>query len=148
MNVNEIFGRLGGDYFVNSADGIPMDRVEEIFPTARANGSVPSEKFHGLTDRDGKLILIEDLIVGHVAIRKYIESIGVELRGGPYTKRQANNLLRGADFICKLKGKNGATMDYTSRSSLHAYVEKKHIEGQEKHRNSLKAARSAKKDRG
>lgn len=136
-----IFGVKDDCIFVNSAQSISVDNVEDFFSSGWRDGSVPLEEFHEAISQDNEQIKIGDLVVGRVAIRKLVEAKGKEFRGKPYTKRQANNLIGSADFIRSLKNEQGVLINYSDVSSVHTFVEKKHKEGQEKHINSLQKAR-------
>ena len=137
-----IFGREEDDLFVNSAHYISADSVEEVFPKARFNGSVRLTDVFEEARQSDELLQIADLVVGRVAIRKTIESLGKEYRGTPYTKRQANNIVKRADYVRTIERDGGVSIPWTCVSSLSNHVEKNYQEGQSEHRKALETVRA------
>jgi hypothetical protein len=82
-DLNDLPGFAGCRYFVNSANGVSMGWLDETVPGCAANGSIDVRSLMALVG--GR---VGETIVGRVAVRVYVE------RTGPYTKRQANNILR------------------------------------------------------
>lgn len=139
-----IFGREGDYLFVNSAQSLSADRVDEIFPGANWDGSVRLEDIFELIRQDDNQANIGDTVIGRIAIRRVFELEGQKLKGESYTKRHANNILNDADFIRVLKGQDGSLIPYSDVSSLSNFTLEKYRAGQNKHRSSLDKARSMK----
>jgi hypothetical protein len=110
-NIVELLGQLNGRLYVNSAQAADPDSVY-AFPRAATpcgDGSISLDWIRQQTGAD---------LFGAVAIRRFIEQTAAMVRGEPYTKRQANNIIAAWDFPKKLKG-----LDYTCTASVSAAVQ-------------------------
>jgi hypothetical protein len=117
-----------------------------MFPTAEPDGSVSLLEIQRQVANDNERIQVGETVMGDVALRKYIESLGENFRGKPYSKRQANNLLGIASFIREHKFAKGNIILYEACSSLDAFIEHMCKSVKEHHRAALEKARALKKD--
>ncbi len=120
---NEIFGYENNRYFVNSGDSMDRERVLEIFPYARNDGSVGIHELDQSIKDLGELYLVGDtLIMGSVSIRRYVENMGFSLRGSVYTDRHAREIINNMDILEVFPTEKGAPLMYTYESKLKAYM--------------------------
>ena len=117
-----IFGREGNYLYVNSADNIGRDALDEI-PGIDGQGRMNIQNLHQLIEPQED-VCISDLVIGKVAIRKYIEESGRHVRNNqqPYGKRQANKLKSKADFIQIVEVSSGYSPEWTMMNSLDAFM--------------------------
>jgi hypothetical protein len=132
-----IFGLEGNDFYVNSADNRGREYLDEHFPQVSIRGSVELTAIHEMVCNQEQ-VEIGDLIVGRVAIRKYIEDSGVRVRNNqlPYEKRQANNLKKKADFIQTLEVSSEYSLKWTLTSSLDSFMDQQAEAGRIAHRTA------------
>ncbi len=109
-NIVELLGQINGRLYVNSAQAVDPDSVY-AFPreaTPCGDGSISLDWIKQQTGAD---------LFGAVAIRRFIEQAAAMVRGEPYTKRQANNIKAGWNFMERIKG-----IEYTCTNSVSAAV--------------------------
>ena len=137
--VNEIFGRDGNRLYVNSADNIGVTSLEDYIDGISARGAVDIRVIHEMISEQ-ESVEIDDVVVGNVAIRKYIEEAGACARNNRrvYGKRQANKLKKKADFIQTLFVSSGYSLKWTLTTSLDAFVEAQAESGRNAHRMARK----------
>lgn len=119
-----IFGKKDGMFFVNSGHGQSRDWVDEHIPKADFRGAVQIpyiQKALGLKDTQ-----IDNLIVGKVSIRKYVED-----KFG-YQKVQANQIVKNMDFLGSWK-----TVDTTLTNSVDTFVNDHKAQAKKAHTDEL-----------
>jgi hypothetical protein len=97
-NIVNIFGQSSGRLFVNSACAGASAEDAYNFPREASplpDGSISLQWIEGKTGGN---------VFGSVALRRFIEEIGVPLRGNPYTKRQASNIIPSLGFLKEIHG--------------------------------------------
>lgn len=140
---NEIFGRVRDRLYVNSADSRSINYLEDYFDDMSAKGEVDMQVVHAMICEQ-EVVEIDDLIVGTIAIRKRIEDQGSRVRYGheSYSKRQANNLMKKAEFINELSINSDYKLKWTLTSSLDSFVETHAEVGRELHRTAALKVKS------
>lgn len=84
-------GRKDDRVFVNSAHSLSRDNVEEQFPEANADGSIPWE----VVERE----VGADAVVGRVAIRETFREMYEQQIGSAVGAERARQLLDGYPFV-------------------------------------------------
>lgn len=126
-------GREDTYRFVNSAQGISRDRVEEHFPEATAKGQVPLDLIAREAGIEGDMIA--DLIIaGRVEIRHRVENVlGCK-------RMQAGKVIKRMDFLKNVRG-----IPLTLTNSLDSFLEDYAEQAREAHREAA-AKRWAKEE--
>jgi len=136
-----IFGQEDGCLYVNSAHSMAVDKVEEKFPEnqipeANAHGAVPLAHVRSelkLGDQIG------DLIIGRVAIRRYVQDRLCIITGRGYSRVQCNRIVGKMEFQ-----KNWRGLPWMLTSSADDHLANHVKQAQTEHRNALEKARAAK----
>jgi hypothetical protein len=132
----------GDRIFVNSVHSIGRKALDHR-PEVDNDGSISVEEFLHQSGHFESVTLPSsaEFVIGRVMIRRGIEQMGLDLRGAPYSSRQARNLMREADFLLRTKGKWRVRIPFTYQSSLAAYVQGHVDAAAQAHRDQLAIAR-------
>jgi hypothetical protein len=127
---------------VNSVHSIGWNVLDELLDVD-ADGSISVEGFLRQTGHFEGITIPSsaEFVIGDVMIRRAIEQLGLDLRGAPYSSRQARNLMRAAGFFLYKEGEGHERIPFTCQSSLAAYVQDHVGAAVRAHRDQLAIAR-------